>query len=77
MRRIGTGITSDQLKQKIKVLNQSKQFHGPINEIYEVLQTFGGFEIVQMCSAMLESYENNMTILVDEIYRFMRLFSCF
>ena len=62
---IGTGITSDQLKQKIKVLNQSKQFHGPINEIYEVLQTFGGFEIVQMCSAMLESYENNMTILVD------------
>ena len=61
----GTGITKDKLKQKIKVLNDSKQFHGPINDTYEILQTFGGFEIVQMCSAMLESYENDMIILVD------------
>ena len=47
------------------MLEQAKEFHGKIEDTHEILQTFAGFEIVQMCSAMLESYKNNMIILVD------------
>tara|TARA_B100001250_G_scaffold178699_1_gene153576 strand:+ start:1748 stop:2761 length:1014 start_codon:yes stop_codon:yes gene_type:complete len=61
----GTGLNQNQLKIKTNLLEQAKQFHGTINDIYEVLQTFGGFEILQMCSAMLESYKKNMIIMVD------------
>ncbi len=61
----GTGLNQKQLKIKTNLLEQAKQFHGTINDIYEVLQTFGGFEILQMCSAMLESYKKNMIIMVD------------
>jgi len=61
----GTGLNQKELKIKTNLLEQAKQFHGTINDIYEVLQTFGGFEILQMCSAMLESYKKNMIIMVD------------
>ena len=61
----GTGLNQKQLKIKTNLLEQAKQFHGTINDIYEVLQTFGGFEILQMCSAILESYKKNMIIMVD------------
>tara|TARA_B100000683_G_scaffold277023_1_gene333429 strand:+ start:1190 stop:2203 length:1014 start_codon:yes stop_codon:yes gene_type:complete len=61
----GTGLNTEQLNNKVKILNKAKNFHGAIDDVYKILETFAGFEIVQMCSAILESYEKNMIILVD------------
>tara|TARA_Y100000816_G_C26075700_1_gene566194 strand:+ start:470 stop:1471 length:1002 start_codon:yes stop_codon:yes gene_type:complete len=61
----GTGINDKQLKNKIKILEESKSFHGSLNDIEEILASFGGYEMVQMCGAMLEAYNQNMIILVD------------
>ncbi len=61
----GTGLNDIQLENKISILKQAKSFHGNIDNTKEILQTFGGFEIAQMCSAMLTAFENNMIILVD------------
>lgn len=61
----GTGLNDIQLENKIAILNQAKIFHGKIENPKDILRTFGGFEIAQMCSAMLTAFENNMIILVD------------
>ena len=61
----GTGLNDKQLENKIAILNQAKIFHGKIEITLDILQTFGGFEIAQMCSAMLTAFENNMIIMVD------------
>ena len=61
----GTGINDKQFKNKIKILEESKSFHGSLNDIEEILASFGGYEMVQMCGAMLEAYNQNMIILVD------------
>ena len=61
----GTGLSTEQLKDKVEMLNKAKKFHGEIDDEYEILETFAGFEIVQMCSAILQSYKKNMIILVD------------
>ena len=61
----GTGLSIEQLKNKVEMLNKAKKFHGEIDGVYEILETFAGFEIVQMCSAILQSYKKNMIILVD------------
>ena len=62
---VGTGLNSTQLNKKISILKKSKEFHGSISSTKKILQTFAGFEIVQMCSGMLKAYEKNMVILVD------------
>lgn len=61
----GTGLNNEQLENKIAVLNKAKVFHQTVQNPKDVLQTFGGFEIAQMCSAMLTASEKNMIILVD------------
>jgi nicotinate-nucleotide--dimethylbenzimidazole phosphoribosyltransferase len=61
----GTGLNDEQLQNKIAILKQAKAFHGSIENPKKVLQTFGGFEIAQMCGAMLAAYANKMLILVD------------
>jgi len=61
----GTGINDKQLKNKIKILEESKNFHGSLNDIEDILCAFGGYEMVHMCGAMLEAYNQNMIILVD------------
>ena len=61
----GTGLDDAQLTQKIAILKQSQAFHGKIDDPLLVLQTFGGFEIAQICGAMLHAFERNMLILVD------------
>ena len=61
----GTGLDDSQLEQKIKTLEQAKAFHGDLEGAEEIFRTFGGFEMAQMCGAMLEAYEKNMIILVD------------
>jgi len=61
----GTGLDDKQFENKISILKQTQVFHGNIENPKEVLQTFGGFEIAQMCGAILAAFENNMLILVD------------
>jgi len=61
----GTGLNDTQLQNKIAILKQAQTFHGKIEHPKDILQTFGGFEIAQMCSAMLAAFEKNMIILVD------------
>ena len=61
----GTGLDDQQLENKITVLRQAQKFHGQITEPLEIMQTFGGFEIAQMCGAILAAYERNMIILID------------
>ena len=61
----GTGLNDAQLQDKIAILRQAQSFHGKIDNPKVVLQTFGGFEIAQMCGAMLAAFEKNMLILVD------------
>jgi nicotinate-nucleotide--dimethylbenzimidazole phosphoribosyltransferase len=61
----GTGLNDTQLENKIAILKQAQAFHGEIKTPLEVLQTFGGFEIAQICSAMLSAFERNMLIMVD------------
>ena len=61
----GAGLDDLQFENKITILKQAKIFHGHLENPKEVLQTFGGFEIAQMCGAMLSAFENNMLILVD------------
>jgi nicotinate-nucleotide--dimethylbenzimidazole phosphoribosyltransferase len=61
----GTGLDEKGLKHKIDILKkaiaQNKKSETPL----EALATFGGFEIAQMCGAMLQAAENNMLVLVD------------
>jgi len=61
----GTGLNDIQLENKIGILKQAQIFHGEIENPKNVLQTFGGFEVAQMCGAMLAAFKNNMLILVD------------
>ncbi len=61
----GTGIDEKGLLHKIQVLKKAQSFHGKISSPLQVLQTFAGFEMVQMCGAMLEAFRQGMLILVD------------
>lgn len=61
----GTGLNDEQFQNKIKVLKQAQQNHPTPENVYEALTFFGGFEIAQMCGAMLRSFEKDMLILVD------------
>ena len=49
----GTGLNDTQFDNKIAILKQAQAFHGKLENPKEVMKTFGGFEIAQMCGAML------------------------
>jgi len=61
----GAGLTDIQLKNKVDILKKAMSKYNKIDSPEKVLMTFGGFEIVQMCAAMLEAYEKNMLIMID------------
>ncbi len=63
----GTGANSEQLQTKLETLQRVLEKHKNINEKdpLELLATFGGFEIAQLCGAMLQAAENGMVILID------------
>jgi nicotinate-nucleotide--dimethylbenzimidazole phosphoribosyltransferase len=61
----GTGLNNEQLQQKIATLQSAIERHAGKKNPLEVLQTFGGFEVAQICGAMLQAHKNNMLILVD------------
>ena len=61
----GTGLDDEGLKNKIKILEQAKNFHGELSDPMEVLQTYGGYEVAQMTAAMLSAFRCGMIVLVD------------
>lgn len=61
----GTGVNDEQLLKKIELLTEANNFHGELNDPLEILQTYGGFEVAQICGAMIAAYKNEMLILVD------------
>jgi nicotinate-nucleotide--dimethylbenzimidazole phosphoribosyltransferase len=61
----GTGLDDDGLMRKIAILEKAASFHTLPATPLDALVHFGGFEIAQMCGAMLRAAERRMTILVD------------
>ena len=61
----GTGLDDKQLIRKKKLLQQAYDFHGELNDPLLILQTYGGFEVAQICGAMIEAYHQKMIVLVD------------
>jgi nicotinate-nucleotide--dimethylbenzimidazole phosphoribosyltransferase len=60
----GAGLNDAQLKNKIDILTRVINKH-KVDEPFEVLRTFGGFEMAMMCGAMLKAAELQMIVLVD------------
>ena len=62
----GTGLDETQYQNKQKILTEAfNNYKIDAKNPIEVMQTFGGFEIATMTSAMLESYRQNMLLLID------------
>jgi nicotinate-nucleotide--dimethylbenzimidazole phosphoribosyltransferase len=61
----GTGINNNQVQHKIDVIKQAIALHGTPQNAYEALQWYGGFEIAQMCAAILQACTDNKIILID------------
>ena len=62
----GTGLNEEQFAHKQTILRQAFDAHQiDVQNPYDVLQTFGGFEIASMTSTILESFEQNLIIMVD------------
>ncbi|MDR0194232.1 MAG: nicotinate-nucleotide--dimethylbenzimidazole phosphoribosyltransferase [Myroides sp.] len=61
----GTGLDDTGLERKKNILSTIIDTHPKPNNAKEALLQFGGYEIAQMCAAMLEAYKHNMLIMVD------------
>ena len=61
----GTGLNDEQLQTKLKILTQAQDNHPNLTNAKQILATFGGFEIAQICGAMLAAYRKNMLLLID------------
>ena len=61
----GAGLDDIQLQHKTGIIRKALQHHHAVFQPLDVLQTFGGFEVVQMCGAMLQAAALRMLVLVD------------
>lgn len=61
----GTGLDDAGLARKLDILQAAVETHASAQTPLDILATFGGFEIVQMCGAMLQAAQNRMVVLVD------------
>jgi len=61
----GTGLDDKGIKNKIDIIKKAIAHNEQTDTPLKTLATFGGFEIAQMCGAMLQAAENKMLILVD------------
>lgn len=61
----GAGLDDQGLIQKTQILEAAVAHHGPLNDPFEILQTYAGFEMAMMTGAMLQAAEQGMLILVD------------
>lgn len=61
----GTGLDDEGLNRKLGLLTEAQALHGAMSNPHQILQTYGGFEVAQICGAMLEAKRQNMVIMVD------------
>jgi nicotinate-nucleotide--dimethylbenzimidazole phosphoribosyltransferase len=62
----GTGLDAAGLARKLDTLTRAVVAHPTVGpEPLEVLASFGGFEIAQMCGALLRGAEHRMLLLID------------
>ena len=61
----GTGVDDAGYQRKLSLLQQAREHHGELDSPKEVLAAFAGFEMAQMCGAMLEAQRQGLLILVD------------
>ena len=61
----GTGLTSDGIARKQRVIEAAVERHAGVDAPLEVLATFGGFEIAMMAGAMLRAAERRIVLLID------------
>lgn len=61
----GTGVGDEKLVFKNEILRKAIANYNGDDDLDSKLAYFGGFEIMQMASGMLEAHKNNMLILVD------------
>lgn len=61
----GTGLTSDGILHKQKVVQQAFVTHAAVQSPLEILATFGGFEIAMIAGAMLAAAERRTVLLID------------
>lgn len=61
----GTGLDDEGMHHKTDLLTQAQALHGDITDPRLVMQTYGGFEIAQMCGAMLAAQKHGMIVMVD------------
>jgi len=61
----GAGLDDVGLNRKIEILKQAINKHVIGNDPFDVLSTFGGFEIVMIVGAILRAVEHKMICLID------------
>ncbi|GAB2723988.1 nicotinate-nucleotide--dimethylbenzimidazole phosphoribosyltransferase [Hymenobacter frigidus] len=62
----GTGLDAAGLAHKLDTLTRAVAAHSTVGTApLAVLATFGGFEIAQMCGALLRAAEHRMLLLID------------
>jgi nicotinate-nucleotide--dimethylbenzimidazole phosphoribosyltransferase len=61
----GTGLSSEGVAHKQRVIEQAVMKHSGANEPLDVLATFGGFEIAMMAGAMLQAAAMRKVLLID------------
>jgi nicotinate-nucleotide--dimethylbenzimidazole phosphoribosyltransferase len=61
----GTGVSDEQLQKKTSILREAMEKHLAVCDPLDILQTFGGFEIAQICGGMLRAASLKMLVLVD------------
>ena len=61
----GTGLTSEGVLHKQRVIEAAVEKHAAITEPLDVLATFGGLEIAMMAGAMLKAAERRNVLLID------------
>lgn len=61
----GTGLDEKGIEKKLALLKQADRKYPKNMKPFEILCTFGGFEIAHMVGAMLEAAQQEMVILVD------------
>lgn len=61
----GTGLDDKGLLHKTAILKSALAKHGTLTDPFDILCTFGGFEIAMMTGAILAASEQRMTVMID------------
>jgi len=61
----GTGLSPEGVLRKQRVIEAAAERHAGATQAFDVLATFGGFEIAMMSGAMLQAAALRKTLLID------------